>query len=236
MSEMKNIFYECLDCKIKCKTKKEMINHIKEIRCENNKNKLEKKNKNKEEDKKNNNNENDFDYDYIMNNSKTNLQIKLYYKLKNDFNDIKNYFGGEEMNIFNPKYIEMINNEIPELNIKVNEKIFLSIDNFFNPEYIDYRLYYFLIDPLVIAFSVYYFNKNELNLFEKCSILYIIKNKYFFYTKMSDSELLDYKYYIPFTKYDYDLIKYFDNLTSKNTNKDEDTQSYISDSANKDDI
>ncbi len=215
---MKNIFYECLDCNIKCKTKKEMINHIKEVKCENNKNKLEKKNikGNKEEQQININNENDFDYDYIMNNSKTNLQIKLYYKLKNDFNDIKNYFGGEEMNIFNLKYIEMINNEIPELNIKINDKIFLSIDNFFNPEYIDYRLYYFLIDPLVIAFSVYYFNKNELNLFEKCSILYIIKNKYYFYTKMSDSELLDYKYYVPFTKYDYDLIKYFDN---KNTNE-----------------
>ncbi len=49
IKNIKNIYYECVDCKFICKTKNEMKKHIKTVKCNENNNKLEKKKKKKNE-------------------------------------------------------------------------------------------------------------------------------------------------------------------------------------------
>ncbi len=169
MSDIKNIYYECSDCNFCCKTKKEMIKHIKEVKCTENSNKLEKKNKNDE-------------------------KRILRDKMNKEYVVIANKKDYEKDNYFkNLNYVEILNNEIPELNIKVEKEAFEAFENFLNPNYVNPRIFYFLIDKIVLTYCFYMydrdFNPREVSFYEKSAILEIIKKRFNYYKECTEEEL-----------------------------------------------
>ncbi len=188
MSNIKNIFYECIDCKFLCKTKKEMIKHVKEVKCDENDNKLKKKNKN-EENKKFNENKISFI-------TKNNQKYLLYKNDDNNDNDNDNYLN-------NLYFLHILNKEIPELNLKVKKEAYDSMDNFLNNEYVDQRTLCFLKDALVVAYCTYLydkqFNPKEISDFIKYNVLRSIKNRHDFFMNCDINILNDFKNY----KFDY---------------------------------
>jgi hypothetical protein len=181
MSEIKNIFYECIDCKFCCKTKKEMKNHIKEIQCEDKICKFEKKNKKKISEN-------------IISFIKKNNQKYLLYKDENNGSFLNNLF-----------FLEMLNKEIPELNLNVKKEAYESVDNFFNKDYVDHRTFCFLKDALIVAYCMYLFDKKfnpyEIPCFIKYTILRNIKNRYDFFMKCDINDLKD------FNNYKFDVLE-----------------------------
>ncbi len=189
MSEIKNIFYECLDCKFKCKTKKEMQKHIKTIKCFNEKTKLEKK--------------------YFNSN---NILIPELEDLKNcdifcssELSDdefkkkiIENYNKTSEQMKIKPVLIESmiydyIKTNIKDININIKEGAFDSIDNFYNKDYINKRIFYFLTDIYIKAIFFYLtnnkFNPRKINIYEKWSMIQCIRQRYLYYLNCPENEI-----------------------------------------------
>ncbi len=171
IKNIKNIYYECVDCKFICKTKNEMKKHIKTVKCNENNNKLEKKKKNKN------------DILIIKKNNQEYIICK---------NDGKNYLN-------NLYFLDILNKEIPELDLKVKKEAYESIDNFLNNEYVDKRTLCFLKDALVVAYCTYLYNKEfnpkETPDFLKYNVLRSIKNRYDFFMNCDINILNDFKNY-----------------------------------------
>lgn len=188
MDIIKNIYYECNECNFICKTKKEIIKHIKETKCENNNTKMIKKYKNNNNISDiDNNNDNDNDNHYNDNKIKC---INSFITMKR--NDKSKQESSQKL-VNNLQFVAVLNKEIPELNITIKKEAYESYENFFNPDCVEPKIFYFLIDKIIITYFMYLydnqFNSRELSFYEKSAILEIIKNRYNYYMNIDIDDL-----------------------------------------------